>query len=329
LSVNCNPSSLQQQARAFKQIPRGMLLPVTTLLLAKLAGGSLDPNVLAQQAKCFKCPPGFTPNEIKTALLCSLAGGVLPTPPAPPVTGCTDADANNFLTTIGNTNSTITNAVCALVQALKAAGVWTLMDAIYPFVGGTSASNSYNLKNPSQYRITWNGGVTFNSAGVTGDGSSGYGATGLFENTAGAQYTQNSAFWGMNVASWTTGYAMGALNSNGDGALLFLGGVTPDVVGPFSQGGQPNGSIPGFLSGRRINSTTVAEGSNGIDGSRSVTSQPGTQQIVLLALNNQGSVGFFSNATVSFACFGGTISAGQLASLYSAEHAFQTALSRN
>jgi hypothetical protein len=50
---------------------------------------------------------------------------------------------------------------------------------IYPFVGGNAVAHSFNLVDPNRGRITWVGGVTHTSGGVTGNGTNGYGKTGI------------------------------------------------------------------------------------------------------------------------------------------------------
>lgn len=98
-----------------------------------------------------------------------------------------DSDAQAFFTATGITDTTIKNAIDALVVGLKADSLWTLMKAIYPFVGGTAALHKWNLKDPrdldAAYRIVWNGTLTHDANGVTGNGSSGYGDTKFYPNT--------------------------------------------------------------------------------------------------------------------------------------------------
>ena len=90
-------------------------------------------------------------------------------------TASTDADAQAFITAANITDSTQQTAINTLVTDLKSNNLWTKMKALYPMVGGTATSHSYNLKNPSQFQITWNGGLTHDSNGVTGNGTNGYG----------------------------------------------------------------------------------------------------------------------------------------------------------
>jgi len=100
-----------------------------------------------------------------------------------------DPDAQSFISAAGITDPTQQNAVNSLVTDLKGYSIWTKMKAIYPFVGGTSSTHSYNLKNTAQYQITWNGGITHSSNGVQFGGVNGYGNTGL---NAGSVLGQNS-----------------------------------------------------------------------------------------------------------------------------------------
>jgi len=68
--------------------------------------------------------------------------------------GC-DPDAVAFLTAAGITDPTITSAICTLVISMKANGTWTKMKAIYPFVGGSSFSHRWNLKDPRDLDVAF------------------------------------------------------------------------------------------------------------------------------------------------------------------------------
>jgi hypothetical protein len=94
-----------------------------------------------------------------------------------------DNDALAFFTVAGITDDTQKNAVNQLVLDLKAYGLWNKMDALYPFVGGSATTHKYNLRNPldtdAGFRLTFFGGVTHNSNGVTFNGTNGYANTQL------------------------------------------------------------------------------------------------------------------------------------------------------
>jgi hypothetical protein len=75
-----------------------------------------------------------------------------------------DPDAQAFIDATGISGTDAT-AINTLVLDLKADSLWTEMYALWPFVGGTSTTNKYNLINPAQYSASFQGSQTFNSTG--------------------------------------------------------------------------------------------------------------------------------------------------------------------
>jgi hypothetical protein len=92
----------------------------------------------------------------------------------------TDFDAINFIEATGLSNETQAVAINNLVLGLKANNLWTKMQAIYPFVGGTAYTHKFNLKDPrdsdNAFRIQFFGAVTHNNLGVSAS-AAGYGDT--------------------------------------------------------------------------------------------------------------------------------------------------------
>ncbi len=92
-----------------------------------------------------------------------------------------DPDAVAFLTAAGITDATITSAINTLVVDLKGYGIWTKMKALYPFVGGTSTTHKFNLKDPQDtnaaFRLVFVGGWTHSAAGAKPNGTNGYADT--------------------------------------------------------------------------------------------------------------------------------------------------------
>lgn len=93
-----------------------------------------------------------------------------------------DPDAQAFITATGISGADA-DAINQLVLDLKSYSLWNLIDAFYPFIGGTSTTCKYNLKDPQDtnaaYRMSFNGSWTFSSNGVvpTSKSSSNYGDT--------------------------------------------------------------------------------------------------------------------------------------------------------
>lgn len=313
-----------------KCIPPGMQLAVAISLLAQWGGLSTDPAVLEANTRCFQCIPGNMRMSVIVSLAVQLLAGTAPSMPVVPA--CSDADATSFLAAAAITDTPTVNAVCTLTQSLKSAGLWTLMDAIYPFVGGTSASNSFNLKNPAAYRITWGGSVAFSSSGITGDGVSGYGDTGFNPATAGGNYSLNSASLGVNIktSNVENSYVIGIIYTSA--AALQFTGATETLVGlnsiAFSSG--TPAATTGFLAGSVTNSITetlyLTDGTT-VSFAPEPTTIP-SFNIGILARNFAGTFNSFSAKTLSFAFIGGGLTGTQVTALQTAVTTFNTALGR-
>lgn len=89
-----------------------------------------------------------------------------------------DSDAQAFITAAGITDNTQQSAINTLVIGLKANSLWTNARAIYPFVGGTSTTHKWNLRNPldtnAAFRLTFGGGITHSASGIKGNAVNGY-----------------------------------------------------------------------------------------------------------------------------------------------------------
>ena len=111
-----------------------------------------------------------------------------------------DSDAQAFFTAASITDPTQMGAVNTLVTGLKSNNLWTKIKALYPVVGGNATAHSKNLKNPSQYNLTFSSGWTHSSAGMLPTNA--YADTGIIFNNI---YTIND----VHLSVYTT------TNSNG------------------------------------------------------------------------------------------------------------------
>jgi len=71
-----------------------------------------------------------------------------------------DDDVTAFLTKTGISDPAMTDKISTLVGSLKQNNLWDKIDALYPCVGSTFDSMSYNLKDVSTYRLTTTGTPT-------------------------------------------------------------------------------------------------------------------------------------------------------------------------
>ena len=136
-----------------------------------------------------------------------------------------DADAQAFFTAVEGGGDTLTttekDATNQFVLDLKSAGIWTKMDVIYPFVGGTATSTKWNLADPQDtdaaFRITWQnpGNGVFSANGVQGDNSSFAGNT---HYNASVQFNGGARHLSVycNQSTNNSGYDMGC-NQDGVG----------------------------------------------------------------------------------------------------------------
>ena len=312
-----------------KCAPDGMKLAMLISLACKWGGLPTDPAVLQANAACHQ---SCIPEGMRLGVIVSLATQLTSCMMASAPVGCTDANANAYIAAAGITDATQKSAICTLVTSLKSSGVWTLMDAIYPFVGGTSASCAVNLKSPGTYNITWHGGVTFTAGGVTGDGASGYGDTGMNPATAGGNYSLSSAAIGVNIATnhSESAYVMGIVYTSSAALQISAGAENLIGLNSIQTFGATPSTLAGFLAGSVTDAFTetlyLTDGTTATH-SPGPTAIPGFS-VGVLARNFAGTFDQFSSQTLSFAFLGGGLNGTQMAALKSAVVAFNSTLGR-
>jgi len=248
-----------------------------------------------------------------------------------------DADAQAFITAAAITNPTQQAAINTLVVDLKGYNIWSKFNAIYPMVGGTSTSTSYNLKNTAQHQITWSGGVTHSSTGVTFNGTNGYGNTNLTadflpQNSAHMSFYSrtNNTTGGLDMGqNDTAGTSYSYLSFYNTSILKGALTINNSAVTPLNEATFTN--TLGFMIGSRTTSTmlkmfrnTTKTESNLIN-----STTPQTVNIFIGARNNGGVAANYVNKQCAFASAGTGLTDTEAANFYTAVNAFQVALSRN
>ena len=245
-----------------------------------------------------------------------------------------DPDAEAFLTATGITDETITSAIDGLVVDLKAAGIWTKMNAIYPYVGGTATTHKYNLKDPqdldSAFRIGWVGTITHNSNGVTGDGTTGYGTTWLnasselgggLNDVSGFTYSRTNALDDVDFGAYDgNGFQINPRNPSGQLA---------NRCNTATLNTPANSNSAALIGISRLGSASY---NLNINKSHSTVANASTsapnRDIFLLALNNAGTAAAHSARNIALQCFGYGLTTGEIDNLVDANEAFQTTLGR-
>lgn len=261
---------------------------------------------------------------------------------APDEGSASDSDAQAFLTAAGITDGTIVAAIDDLVIDLKAAGIWTKCNTIYPFVGGSAAAHKFNLRDAQDtdgaYRITWSGTLTHDSNGVTGDGSTGYGVTNLNCSSILTVNDTHIAFYSRTSTSGANIYELGAFSSNSsqirlasrnsDNAYTIMYGAgSNDLQSVFNADGR------GFYVGSRRANNDLELYKNGSSigtNTGTTTSTLPNAPMGILCTYREG-VGAIALAAknLAFASIGSSLTDAEVSDFNTIVQAFQVALSRN
>jgi hypothetical protein len=246
--------------------------------------------------------------------------------------GSFDTDAQAFITAAGITDPTQQNAVNSLVVNLKTYSIWTKMKAIYPFVGGTSGTHKWNLKDPrdldAAYRLVFNGGWTHSSGGALPNGTNAYADTKLISQ---GTLSLNSTSFGVysrtntDVLSPAIGNVTGA--ASGEASLwLRFGNTTYLRVNGSTVSTQSNSDSRGLFIANRVNSTQVQLQIRGTQYTSSNSSNSlYTNPFQLGGVNPNN----FDNKQLAYAFIGDGLTTQNMTDLNTSVVAFQTALSRN
>ena len=254
-----------------------------------------------------------------------------------------DADAQAFITAAGITNSTQQNAINNLVISLKGFNIWVKMKAIYPFIGGTSTTHKFNLKNPldtnAAFRLVFNGGWTHSSTGVLPGGVNGFANTfynlsinSTTTNVSAGVYNRTNI---LNTNRVTYGAETGSSNFAGialglklaDGLTYY---ATNDNLGNSAFGSVTD--VRGFfvqtIQSTNSNAKQIYRNSSLISNATRTQIAAPNLEIVFGANNRAGVIQNYDNRETSFLFFGDTLTSTEITNFYTAVQAYQTTLGR-
>jgi hypothetical protein len=250
--------------------------------------------------------------------------------------GGLDSDAQAFLTAISNSDPTIESAINQLVLDLKAASIWTKMQGIYPFVGGSATSHKYNLKDPQDtdaaFRLTFSGTVTHNANGITGNGTTGYADTHYNLSTHGTLNSQHISIYSRTGTNETNNDV--DIGGRDGTNVVRLDIASFSTAQGFNQASALNTVANTSGLGFFVNSRTASTGyriqirgtNNNI--TRTSSAKP-SASLYIAALNNNGSATAFSARNFAFASVGTGLTQTEAADFDTAVVTFQTTLGRN
>lgn len=249
-----------------------------------------------------------------------------------------DPDAQSFITAAGITNPTQQSAVNSLVTDLKTYSIWTKFDCIHPMVGGSASSHKFNLKNPldtdGAFRMTFHGGVTHSSNGIT-FATNGYADTKWLPSANST--TSNVSGGAYSRTNLTADYALfGSLGFSFNGLLVApkaASGLTYYGANNYIVDGSANfvTDTRGLFHVNRDSSTATRLYRNGssISTTTPTVSEAPAFAVYLGARNKAGTTESYFNGNLAFAFLGESLNSTESANLYTAVQAFQTTLGRN
>jgi hypothetical protein len=217
----------------------------------------------------------------------------------------------------------------SLARELKAAGVWDKLDLLYVMAAHDAQAARINWKNPAQIATAVNSPTFTVDEGYAGDGSTSYLDSGVNMSTV-SNYSQNSAHMGV----WS-------LTNVSDTAYLDCGiiGVNTSTINMRNSSGNMTG---GANATTGAVSVAVADSlGHGLVNRSGSTAQQlykngasiGSNTQVSSSISPNGNFGIGRRGTVSysprqfaFAHFGGSLTAGEVTSLYNAFNAYMGAL---
>lgn len=240
-----------------------------------------------------------------------------------------DSDVNRFVIAAGITNHTEQSALYALVFRLKNAGLWTKIRALYPMVGSSAVSCSFNLRNPSLYQITWINAPTFSATGVIGNGSNQCGLTGF---TPSILFAINNCALGTYVRNSGSGINIGCLTSGPSGFFISPQPTGNAQISFANAGFTGSSSNLGFFFATKTSDNRVRSFHNGDFKIQSGVSAgaPAGNPVAILAQNSFGAANptNHSNQECALAIICDAMSDTEAALLYSCIQEFQTILGR-
>lgn len=244
-----------------------------------------------------------------------------------------DIDAVSFINATGISGATA-GAINGLVVDLKSASLWDKMYVIYPLVGGTTNSVTYNLKNVTQWRGSLTGSWTIGADGITGNASNTAFNTTFFM-TSSAQVVAFSGSQSIGVYvrnNSSTGYDMGVEKSGASNDIFIISRYINDNT--YYSSGIPNLVVPntnsqGFYVGTVLGTTRYL----GKNGSVIATDVGIGQEVaeygpILLGANRSVTINEYSNRQYAFSFIGKGLDTNDITNYYNIVQNFQTKLGR-
>ena len=249
-----------------------------------------------------------------------------------------DADAQKFIDSAGISGSEAT-AINNMVIKLKDSSVWSKLDFIYPFIGSTSTTQQWNLKDPATFKLIFNGTWSHSSSGADPAANNSSYANTQYTPSSSGSMTTSSVHMSVDIVESASGagasnWDMGAYN--GETQALIFSTLVSGSVGQFYNLKNNAAFANSFLIGYFISNLETSSNSKlyqygtQVNQNTSATGTLPTHPIYLGSMNFQGS-NYSSSAAgrkIDFATAGQTLTSTELRGLTNIVAAYKTEIGR-
>jgi hypothetical protein len=252
----------------------------------------------------------------------------------------TDADAINYIS--ASSNTAYQDIIDDLFISLKSNGLYSKIQAIYPFLGTTAGQHKFNAKNPvdsnTAFRLVFSGGGTFSNLGFQCNGTNAYANTfftpSIIQNinnngitltcgTNNIAASTNVVEIGSYVSATQASYLIVKNNNTNYKRRAALNSETPEC----SQSGVNESR--GIFTGSRQSATNTDLFINGVQ--IATGAQSGSLPnipIFIGGINVAGSPATFSNQRIQFTAIHEGLSDSEVATFHSIIDTFEDTLGR-
>jgi hypothetical protein len=248
--------------------------------------------------------------------------------------GCSQATTANARLDGGQNTTAITTLICGMVTD----GTYSLLDGLWLFAINSVGNAETNLATSSSYNITVTGGSSLSFTSNTGisNNAAAVGNTNFNPNTAGGNFTLNSASIGVcDVTSRTSGSSsatmMGAYDGTNYVYVQPLNGAD-NIIYDLNEANFPSASntnANGSYIISRTTSTLITAYFNGSSVGTNTSSSGAlvNANVYVTAYNNNGTAAQFLSDYLGYAFIGGGLTGTQASNLYSRLHTYMNTVS--
>jgi hypothetical protein len=216
------------------------------------------------------------------------------------------------------------------IAALKADGIWSLLDVLWVMAAADTQVAGLNWKNPALFPLTVHGTPTFTAdRGYTGDGTAAWINSPQYNpNTlGGCQQTLNSTVLGVYVR--TSGVATNASVEVGEGSTTSISRNAANTAETYRACDATTTTfvtspLNAHWSVRRSDASTTALWKNGVSASTFSTASTNVGNSTLTLLSNSTGTGQWSDSQISYAYAGAALSDTQMAQIDSVLKSYLT-----